>query len=252
MKFFKSSKLVHFCAVLVLCSMVTACGLISVSWIRSASRNDIVNLGDSIFALSGKEHDYLQSWYGQTFRRYAKSGAMITGGDSITPDLNMQLNAAIGDSPNIKIIFMDGGGNDILIPATLFDPYNCKVDWWESGLSNSCKSLINDVAVDCSDLLARLTQAGVKAVIYQGYYHVKNGLIGTTALNKAVDYGDDKLSLAVTYSSLPWKVYLDPRKLTNITNSDIIIDGIHPTDSGSYKLAWLIKLQLDTLINQTL
>jgi hypothetical protein len=248
MKIFKSGMLIHLCAVLLLCSFISACGLISVSWIRSASRNDIVNIGDSIFALSGKEHDYLQSWYGQTFRRYAKSGAMITGGDSITPDLNMQLDAAIGDSPNIKIIFMDGGGNDILIPATLFDPYNCKVDWWESGLSSSCKSLINDVAVDCSDLLARLVQAGVKGVVYQGYYHVKAGLIGTTALNKAVDYGDLKLSAAVASSSLIDKPFIDPRPF--IVNSDIIIDGIHPTDSGSNKLAQRIKTQLDPLINK--
>jgi hypothetical protein len=229
------SKMFYALSVLLLCSVVSACGLISVSWIRSASCNKVVNLGDSIFALSGDEHSYLQSWAGQTFRRYAKSGAMITGGDSITPDLNMQYNTAKGDGL-IKTIFMDGGGNDILIPATLFDPYNCKVDWWESGLSSSCKSLINDVYVNTVTLLNRMAADGVQYVIFQGYYHVKGGLIGTTALNPAVDYGDTKLSLAVTNSTLPWKVFIDARNL-GITNSDIIIDGIHPTSSGSYKLA---------------
>ena len=45
----------------------------SVPIITNASRNDVVNLGDSIFALSGKIQDYLHSWSGQTFRRYALS-----------------------------------------------------------------------------------------------------------------------------------------------------------------------------------
>ncbi len=229
---------------LVLCLLVSACGFMaSVPWIRNATRNDVVNLGDSIFALSGKESDYLHSWSGQTFRRYAVSGAEIEGG-ILAPDIGSQYATAKSDNSYIRTIFMDGGGNDILIPATAFDPYNCKVDWWESGLSSSCKSLINDVYVDTVDLLNQMGREGIKNIIFQGYYYPKNGLIGSTTLRQAVDYGDTKLAQAVANATAAanYRVFIDPRPY--FTNSDIIIDGIHPTDSGSYKLASLVWAKL--------
>lgn len=244
MKSFKSWLVIRVAVTFLLISMVSACGIFSVSWIRNASRNDVVNVGDSIFALSGKIHDYLQSWSGQTFRRYSKSGATITDGDSITPDVNMQYAAAKSDHAYIKTIFMDGGANEILIPAILFDPYNCKVDWWESGLSSSCKSLIDDVYVDAVNLLNQMGREGVQNIIFLGYYHIKNGIFGSTSLNQAVDYGDTKLSLAVQNATAApnYRVFIDPRP--NIVNSDIIIDGVHPNDSGSQKLANLIWAKL--------
>jgi hypothetical protein len=236
MKGFQSSLVIRVAVALVLISLVSACGIFSVSWIRNASHNEVVNLGDSIFALSGKIHDDLQSMSGTTFRRYSKSGAMLTGGDSITPDLNMQYTAAKSDHPYIKTIFMDGGGNEILIPSILFDPYHCK----SSTLTSSCKSLIDDVYVNAVTLLNQMGREGVQNIIYQGYYHVKNGIFGSTSLNPAVDYGDTKLAQAVANATAAsnYRVFIDPRPY--IVNSDIIIDGVHPTDSDSQKLANLI------------
>jgi hypothetical protein len=226
---------VIFVAFLIL--IATGCSLLSVPVITNASRNDVVNLGDSIFALSGKIQDYLHSWSGQTFRRYALSGSMVT-------HIADQYDEAKADNANINTIFMDAGGNDILIPATLFDPYNCKVDWWESGLSSSCKNLINDVYVDTVNLLNQMGRDGVDNIIFLGYYHLKNGLIGSTSLNPAVDYGDAKLALAVQNATAApnYRVFLDPRP--DIVNSDIIYDGVHPNDSGSLKCATLIWAKL--------
>jgi len=241
MRKFKLGPLVKGAAFLVLILAATGCSLLSVSEIRNATRNDVVNLGDSIFALSGKIHDNLQSWAGQTFRRYALSGSMVS-------HIGDQYNKAKRDNANIQTIFMDGGGNDILIPATLFDPYNCKVDWWESGLSSSCKSLIDDIYVDTVNLLNRMGRDGVDNIIYLGYYRVKDGLIGTTKLNQAVDYGDARLSLAVRNATAAsnYRVFVDPRAY--ISSSDIIIDGIHPSSSGSQKLASLIWAKLQPLL----
>jgi hypothetical protein len=236
---------------MVLCLMVSACGFMaSVPWIRSASNNKIVNLGDSIFALSGDEQAYLHSWAGQTFRRYSTSGAEINGGDWIAPSVKNQYATARGDNSYIKTIFMDGGGNDILIPATALDPYNCKVDWWESGLSTSCKNLVNDIYVDSVNLLNQMGRDGVQNIIFQGYYYPKNGLIGSTTLKQVLDYGDNKLASAVTNATAVanHRVFIDPRTL-GITNSDIIIDGIHPTSSGSYKLAVAMWNQLKYHLN---
>jgi hypothetical protein len=236
---------------MALCLLVSACGagfLASVPWIRNATCNDVVNLGDSIFALSGEESDYLHSWSGQTFRRYAVSGAEIAGG-ILAPDVGSQYATAKSDNSNIKTIIMDGGGNDILIPAAMFDPYNCKVDWWEWGrLSSKCKRLINDVYVDTVNVLNQMGRDGVDNIIFQGYYTPKFGLIGTTKLKKAVDYGDYKLAQAVNNATAAnnYRVFLDPRPY--FSNSDIIIDGIHPTKSGSKKLATLVWAELGPLL----
>lgn len=217
------------------------CGFVaSVPWIRSASSNHVVNVGDSIFALSGEIQNYLHSYSGKTFRRYATSGAELEGGDWIAPSVVNQYAIARGDNANIQTILMDGGGNDILLPVlTLFDAYNCKKDWWESGLSSSCKNLINDIYVDAVDLLNEMHARGVGKVIYVGYYYTKNSLISgnLSALKQAIDYGDTKMSQACSYSAANC-TFVDPR--SSVKSSDIIADGIHPAKSGSQKIANLI------------
>jgi len=237
MKDSRSGLFVKYGVVFIALLVVTGCSLISVPVIRNATRNDVVNLGDSIFALSGKIQDNLHSWAGQTFRRYALSGSMVS-------HIADQYDDARADDANINTIFMDAAGNDILIPATLFDPYNCKVDWWESGLSSSCKSLIDDCYVDVVNLLNQMGTDGVDNIIFLGYYHLKSGLFGTTKLNPAVDYGDTKLALAVQNATAApnYRVFIDPRPY--IVSSDIIYDGVHPSDSGSYKCATLIWAKL--------
>jgi len=237
MKGFKSGKSLYLIAAFALILVGTGCSIISVPIITNAGRNDVVNVGDSIFALSGKIQDYLHAWSGTTFRRYALSGSFVS-------HVSDQYDDAKADNPYINTIFMDGGGNDILIPANLFDPYNCKKDWWESGLSSTCKNLINDVYVDVVNLLNRMGTDGVDNIIFLGYYHVKNGLFATTGLNPAVDYGDTKLALAVANATAApnYRVFLDPRP--SCTSSDIIYDGVHPNDSGSYKCAALIWAKL--------
>jgi hypothetical protein len=241
MKGLKSGMFTRGSAIFVLFVVVTGCSLISVPVIRNATRNDVVNLGDSIFALSGKIQDNLHSWSGQTFRRYALSGSMVS-------HIADQYDDAKADNSNIQTIFMDAAGNDILIPATLFDPYNCKVDWWESGLSSTCKNYIDDVYVDVVNLLNQMGRDGVDNIIFQGYYNVKNGLIGSTTLKQAVAYGDTKLALAVQNATAApnYRVFIDPRPF--IVNSDIVVDGIHPNDSGSQKLATLIWAKLQPLL----
>ncbi len=226
-----------------------ACSLLSVPNIISAGNNKIVNLGDSIFALSGKISDYLHSYAGKTFRRYATSGAEIKGANIVTSfDIYDQYAKAKSDYTPIDTIFMDGGGNDILIPAVAaFDPYNCRRDWWESSLSSSCKALIDDVYVDTVNLLNQMGRDGVQNILFLGYYHIKNGLIGSTTLNDAVDYGDKRLAAAVANATAAnnYRVFIDPRPY--IGSSDIIIDGVHPADSGSKKLADLIWAKLRVL-----
>jgi lysophospholipase L1-like esterase len=241
------SKLFTIAFVAIVAIALCACSVITKPYITNAGNNKIVNIGDSIFALSGKISDYLHSYAGKTFRRYATSGAELNGG-IIQPSIASQYARAKSDYSTIDTIIMDGGGNDILIPATMyFDPYNCKKDWWESSLSSKCKNYINDIYVEAVTMMNQMGRDGVKNIIYLGYYKIKFGVIGTTALNDAVAYGDDKLKLAVQNATAVnnYRVFLDPR--SKITNSDIIIDGVHPTTSGSKKLADLIWAKLKNL-----
>lgn len=219
-------------------STLIGCGfVVSVDWIRNADNDQVVNLGDSIFAMSGEIQDFLHTYAGETFRRYSTSGAELTGG-ILAPSLFSQYDTAKADNPDISIIFMDGGGNDILLPAMAFDPYDCKTQWYEWGrLSSDCKDFIDDLYVDMVNLLNDMHADGVDHVIYQGYYYTKNGIFQCDDLEEAIDYGDSKIAQACQNAAGDC-LFIDPR--WTINDSDIKSDGIHPTTSGSQKLANLI------------
>lgn len=224
----------------LLLAALSGCGLgvlMSKPWIRNANDNNVVFFGDSIFALSGEIQRILHGYAGGTFRNYTTSGAELIGG-SIAPSVEQQIAIANADNPNSTVVVTNGGGNDILIPAIAFDPYDCKTQWYEFGrLSSSCKSYIDEIYIDGVDLLNGLHADGVTQVIYLGYYYTKNGLILADDLEEAIVYGDGKLSLACQNSVVSC-AFIDPR--STIRDSDITSDGVHPNATGSRKLADLI------------
>ena len=111
----------------------------------------MVFFGDSIFALSGEIQKNLHAYAGKTFRNYTTSGAELSGG-IIQPSVEQQFQMAEADNPNSTVIVMDGGGNDILIPALALDPYDCRTQWYEFGkLSSRCKSFMEEIYVDGVD-----------------------------------------------------------------------------------------------------
>jgi len=237
-------------AVLAVSLSLTACGgiggLASNERVSNADNDQVITLGDSIFALSGKLQEILESYASETFRQYTLSGAELKGG-IIATDVYAQYEIAKNDNPNIDTILMDGGGNDILIPAiALFDPYNCKTQWYQFGrLSSRCKSFIDDIYIDAVNLLNNMHSDGVDNVIYLGYYYTKNGLFLLDSMEEAIDYGDMRLSQACRNSAANCK-FVDPR--SSIRDSNIIIDGIHPNTDGSRKLANLIWPVLQPLL----
>ena len=238
-------KMFHRFMILFSVTLIFACGFVaSVPQLRNADNNEIVNVGDSIFALSGDIYDYLHSWAGESWRHYAISGTQINGG-IFGPSIPEQYETAKADNPNIRVVYMDGGGNDILLPAIALDPYNCKTCnyWWCGDLSQKCKDLVDDIYVDAVNLLNDMGRDNVEQVVYQGYYHTKFGVLGDLSkLSDAVDYGNQRLSQACANASVNC-VFVDPR--SSFQNSYIIIDGIHPTKEGSKVLAGLIWNVID-------
>lgn len=231
----------HGVIVTLLLAIGAGCGLgtlLSKPWIRNAGNNKVVFFGDSIFALSGEIQARLHSLNGgTTFRNYTTSGAELLGG-LIQPSIEQQIQIANADNPNSTVVVMDGGGNDILIPAVALDPYDCMTQWYEFGrLSSRCKSFIDDIYVDGVDLLNGLAADGYTHVTYLGYYYTKNGLILADDLEEAIVYGDARLAQACANSVIDC-TFIDPRG--TIRDSDITVDGVHPTAGGSRKLADLI------------
>lgn len=229
---------------------LAGCGagaLMSVDPLSDADNNEIVNVGDSIYALSGDIYTNLENKAGETWRHYAISGAQIVGGILAEP-IPDQYARARNDDPDIRVVYMDGGGNDILIPAIMFDPYNCRNCnyWWCGDLSQSCKDLIDDVYVTTVDLLNEMDSDGVEQVVFLGYYHLKWGLLGDLRrLDDAVDYGDKRLRDACINSTAN-TVFIDPRNaFEGHESAYIIADGIHPTGAGSSVLANMLWNVID-------
>ncbi|MDX1756086.1 MAG: SGNH/GDSL hydrolase family protein [Marinobacter sp.] len=233
----------------ILAIALTGCGgaggLLSNPRVSDADNDQVITIGDSIFALSGELQDFLEERAGESFRRYTLSGAELTGG-VVATSIADQYAIARADNPAIDTVVMDGGGNDILIPAILFDPYDCKTQWYEFGqLSSRCKALIDDLYVEGVNLLNDMHADGVDNVIYLGYYYTKNGLFLLDSMEEAVDYGDMALANACHYSAVSCQ-FVDPRSAIN--DSDIIADGIHPNTNGSRKLADLVWPRLQPLL----
>ncbi|ASP38561.1 hypothetical protein CHH28_07680 [Bacterioplanes sanyensis] len=224
--------------------LLTACGGGSV--VPDADNDQVITLGDSIFDLSNELQLNLEDYAGETFRKYTRSGAELEGG-LVAPSVIEQYAQARSDNADIDTVVMNGGGNDILIPVlAMFDPYNCKTQWYQFGrLSTRCKNFIDDLYVDGVNLLNDMAGDNVEHVVYLGYYYTKNGVFPLDSLEEAVDYGNATLDRACANAVLDCQ-FVDPR--ASINDRDIILDGIHPASSGSKKLADLIWPVLQPLL----
>lgn len=198
---------------------------------ESASRMDVITIGDSIFDLNGVIQDTLEGYAGDTFRDYTQSGAELSGGLFATSVVNQYADAKSTDS-NINTIVMDGGGNDILIPAMIFDPYGCRTHWWRWNPSRSCVNLITDQYVNAVNLLNQMDADGVNDVVWLGYYELPRS---NSNLTKALNIGDDYLGYACEVSTTADCSFVDPRG--TVPSSQVEGDDIHPTPAGSVNLA---------------
>lgn len=214
--------------VLVAGSMVACSGN---PYEESADRNEVITLGDSIFDLNGVIQDTLESYAGETFRDYTQSGAELAGG-SLATSVSQQYADAKATDALIDTIVMDGGGNDILIPATLFDPYGCRTRWYRWNISSSCRGLIEDQYVVAVNLLNQMATDGVDNVVWLGYYELPRD---NANLTKALNYGDDLLGYACEVSGNASCSFVDPRG--TVPASQVESDDIHPTPAGSVNLA---------------
>ena len=245
----KSSKIALIFLVLLGCFTFIGCDTEGAADdpLRNADNNQVVNLGDSIFANSGDINNILYGYEGGTFRHYSRNGSQMIGqtmgmGKPI-PD---QYTEAKNDHADIKMVYMDGGINDFLASNVLSGDATC-LPTILNEISPSCKYKIDGVASTYSNLLAQMAADGVERVIQLGYYHMKDGSMGEDDLNLAVDYLNAKIADSCNGAALDC-TFIETKD--SITDAHIISDGIHPSYEGSQILADLLWPYIsDYLIN---
>ena len=125
---------------------------------------------------------------GETWRLYAIGGSsMATGGIAgFIPD---QFEQALMADPNILFVVMDGGGNDILIPAaTWVGGADCKNNA-NSPTVPVCQEIVQAAINRAVTLMDRAASVGVRQVVYFFYPHVPNGtVVGGLNPNAILDY----------------------------------------------------------------
>jgi hypothetical protein len=127
---------------------------------------------------------------GETWRMYAVGGAsMATGGiTTLIPD---QFNQALAADRNILTVVMDGGGNDVLIPAASWpNGTACK----NGAIDGSCPQIVQAALDKGKQVMQTAANAGVRDAVYFFYPHVPTGtLIGGTNPNNILDYALPKV-----------------------------------------------------------
>lgn len=193
----------------------------------SGSSADKMIVGDSIFALSGDIHEYLEEDLDETIDTYARSGWQVNGGSLIcSRRYTIPNQYANADKDGIETVIMNGGGNDFL----LGEGADCTT---ESCVEEVLMGIEQTLAGMYSDMLNQ----GVDEIIFLGYYNLgdpeRDQINSVSMAYKAENYPQMGVKFIDTRPAFAGN---ESRYITS--------DGIHPTAAGSRVLADLI---LDTL-----
>jgi hypothetical protein len=209
-------------AIVMLAGMILAVGC---SWDfhnPTATEQNVQIVGDSVFDLSGEIQTDLKTLSGKMYKDRSVSGAKIAA-------IQSQLNTALGRT-TLQTVIADGGANDILQGSM-----DCDAD----PLTSGCIDVLNYIGDKMDAMLYSMYTKSPDYSVWLGYYHVKGSEIEK---NEAIDYAYSAIYPGVFSPYAPGSgvkyIYVDPRSI--IVPADIKSDDIHPTSSGSQKLATLI------------
>lgn len=180
-------------------------------------------IGDSVFALSGDIHDYLEADLDETIDSHARSGCQMIGGNIICSRRYAVPNQYDdADKSGIDTVIMNGGGNDIQFS-------DCRPSL------DACMELLLALEEEIASLNAEMQSDGIENVIFLGYYNATGDAAELRDIN---NYSMDMK--ANTYPSMGITL-VDPRdEFAGHEDEYLISDGIHPTAAGSRVLADLI------------
>jgi len=188
----------------------------------TATEQNVQIVGDSVFDLSGEIQTNLKTLSGKMYKDRSVSGAKIAA-------IQSQLNTALGRT-TLHTVIADGGANDILQGSA-----DCDTD----PLTQGCIDVLDYLGDKMDAMLYAMYTKSPDYCVWLGYYHVKGSEIEK---NEAIDFAYSDIYPGIFSPYAPGSgvsyVYVDPRSL--IVPADIKSDDIHPTSSGSQKLATLI------------
>lgn len=200
--------------------------------------SQVVVLGDSYMNLgdtTAMPHLYVEQLaradgsLGATdaYRLYAVPGTSMATGQ-----IPAQLTQAIAADPNIKLVIMTGGGNDILI-----NHRECLFDG--SSLNPACQQVVEDGIVAAEGMMKTAANAGISDVVFFFYPHVVPGFLTGPDPNEILDYAYPLVQASCDGASqlTGGRVrchFIDLRPLFAGKEAQYIKpDGIHPTAEGA-------------------
>lgn len=193
----------------------------------SGGSTDKMIVGDSIFALSGDIHAYLEDDLNEDIDTHARSGCQMNGGNILCSSrYNVPNQYDDARKRGITTVIMNGGGNDFL----LGDGGDCT--------TQACiQEVLFAIEETISGLVSDMRNDGITEIVYLGYYYLGNE---DDAINQlSMDYK------AANYPAMGVK-FVDSRDaFLGHERSYITSDGIHPTSTGSRVLADLVKSALN-------
>jgi hypothetical protein len=126
---------------------------------------------------------------GETWRLYAVGGASLQAGGIIPQFVTDQFEQAITEDKDIKLLVMDGGGNDVLLADTLKYPGSDACTSSGSSKLEICKQVVTDTLAAFNRVITRAAEIGVQNIVFFFYPTIPNGTaLGGPMPNEIADY----------------------------------------------------------------
>jgi hypothetical protein len=229
--------------------------------------NQVVMLGDSYLDPAwGNVGPTLMMQAGAMYRHYYIGGAAMAWGNPNTQfsipyqfDPMALTDLAVMNPSDIKVVIMDGGGNDVLIGNN-----SCETTAPPTNLS--CVTTVQNAIDMAQTKMQEMAQKGVQKIVYFFYPHLSTaggGILQTPApaVNDSLDYayplaekiccGSSFTSSLTNYSCSGQPVagtdcvFIDTRPAFEGHLSDYIkSDNVHPTQAGATVISNLIWEQM--------
>jgi lysophospholipase L1-like esterase len=148
-------------------------------------------LGDSYVTGAGSppmqpELAKVQPVTGQ-FKNYAVAGTSLASG-GILGFIPPQLDSALAASKTLKLVIMDGGGNDILIcNQAMYPGCNTKCNTTGSSTVKICQDIAAAAIDTAKTMMKKAADAGVKDVVFFYYPHIPSNNGGYSEI---LDYAE--------------------------------------------------------------
>jgi hypothetical protein len=223
-------------------------------------------LGDSYMDLGNVGPTIMKDAGNVMYRHYYLAGSALNYGAA---NLNIPyqwtnlalMDAAVTNPKDVKVVIMDGGGNDVLI-----DNSNCLTTPIGSDTGNTCHTAIDASVAKGGMLEMQMASAGVEHIVYYFYPHLDATVAGHQDANDWLDYSYPKGAASCCgTANVPTSgdltchgkgqgvdcVWIDTRPEfvghndhTNASQYWFMTDNIHPTQPGADVIAAKVWAQM--------